>query len=133
MHARTPARSLFHDYLTRTCHRRIFRRLRTNGDYNTGGIMKFRNLISTAAIALLPLAASAATIVIPAAGTGPGASGSQWQSELTIHNVAARTATVAVTYHQGKSVLGPVSVTLQARQTVSIADVVKTKFGVDAG
>jgi hypothetical protein len=95
--------------------------------------MTFRNLISTAAIALLPLAASAATIVIPAAGTGPGASGSQWQSELTIHNVAARAATVAVTYHQGKSVLGPVSVTLQARQTASIADVVKTKFGVDAG
>ena len=95
--------------------------------------MKFRNLISTAAIALLPLAASAATIVVPAAGTGPGANGSQWQSELTIHNAAPRPATVAVTFHQGKNVLGPVSVTLQARQTKSIADIVKTKFGVAAG
>jgi hypothetical protein len=94
--------------------------------------MKLRNLISTAAIALLPLAASAATIVIPAAGTGPGANGSQWQSELTIHNAAPRAATVAVTFHQGRNVLGPVSVTLQARETASIADIVKTRFGVAA-
>ena len=95
--------------------------------------MKFHNLISTAAVALLSVAASAATIVVPAAGTGPGASGSQWQSELTIHNAAPRPATVAVTFHQGKNVLGPVTVTLQARQTESIADVVKTKFGVASG
>jgi hypothetical protein len=95
--------------------------------------MKFRNLIFTAALALLPLSAGAATIIIPAAGTGPGASGSQWQSELTIHNAAPRTATVALTYHQGKTVLGPVNVTLQARETLSIADVVKSKFGVAAG
>lgn len=95
--------------------------------------MKFRNLISTAALALLPLAAGAAPIIVPAAGTGPGASGSQWQSELTIHNAAPRAATVTVTYHQGKQVLGPVSVTLQARQTTSIADIVKTRFGVAAG
>lgn len=95
--------------------------------------MKFRNLISTAALALLPVAASAATIIIPAAGTGPGASGSQWQSELTIHNAAPRAATVSVTFHRGTSVFGPVSVTLQARETTSIDDVVKTKFGVNAG
>jgi hypothetical protein len=94
--------------------------------------MKFRNWISTAALALLPVAASAATIVIPAAGTGPGASGSQWQSELTIHNAAPRTATVAVTFHQGRNVLGPVNVTLQARETQSIADVVRQKFGLTA-
>lgn len=95
--------------------------------------MKFRNLISAAALALLPVAVNAATIIVPAAGTGPGASGSQWQSELTIHNAAPRAATVAVTFHQGKSVLGPVNVTLQARETASIADVVKTRFGVAAG
>lgn len=95
--------------------------------------MKFLKLISTAAIALLPIAASAATIVVPAAGTGPGASGSQWQSELTLHNAAPRAATLTVTFHQGRTVAGPVSVTLDARETESIADIVKTKFGVDAG
>ncbi|HUR82619.1 MAG TPA: hypothetical protein VM733_17800 [Thermoanaerobaculia bacterium] len=95
--------------------------------------MKFRNLISTAAIALLPIVASAATIIIPAAGTGPGASGSQWQSELTLYNAAPRATTLSLTFHQGRNVLGPVNVTLQARATASIADVVKSKFGVDAG
>ena len=95
--------------------------------------MKLRNLISAAAIALLPMAASAATLVVPAAGTGPGASGSHWQSELTLHNAAPRAATLAITFHQGKTVLGPVEITLQARQTTSVADIVKTKFGVEAG
>jgi hypothetical protein len=95
--------------------------------------MKFRNLILTAALALLPVAASAATIVIPATGTGPGASGSQWQSELTLHNAAPRSATLALTFHQGTNVLGPVNVTIGARATESIADVVKSKFGVEAG
>ena len=95
--------------------------------------MKFRNLISIAAIALLPIAASAATLIVPAAGTGPGASGSQWQSELTIYNAAPRPATLAIEFHQGRNVFGPVNVTLEARKTASIADIVKTKFNVDAG
>ena len=36
--------------------------------------MKFRNIITIAAIALLPVIGSAATLVVPAAGTGPGGS-----------------------------------------------------------
>lgn len=95
--------------------------------------MKFRNLISIAALALLPVAANAATIVVPAAGTGPGANNSQWQSELTIYNAAPRTATLSVTFHQGKSVLGPVALTLDAGRTTSVADIAKTKFGLTGG
>jgi len=96
--------------------------------------MKFRNLILTAAIALLPLvAASAATLVVPAAGTGPGASNSQWQSELTLHNAAPRAASLTVRFHQGTGVLGPVTVNLAAGQTTSIADVARTQFGVTSG
>lgn len=95
--------------------------------------MKFRNLITAAAIAALPLAAQAATLVIPAAGTGPGANGSQWQSELTLHTSAPRAVSLTLSYHQGTTVLGPVALTLQARETVSIDDVVKTKFGVESG
>lgn len=95
--------------------------------------MKLRNLISAAAIALLPVVASAATLVVPAAGTGPGANGSQWQSELTLHNAAPRAAALTVTFHQGTSVLGPVTVNLQAGQTTSIADVARTQFGLTAG
>ncbi|HUP62620.1 MAG TPA: hypothetical protein VNA69_19620 [Thermoanaerobaculia bacterium] len=95
--------------------------------------MKFRNIVTLAAMILLPLAASAATIVVPAAGTGPGANNSHWQSELTLHSAAPRPLTVSIAFHQGTSILGPVSVTLAARETVSIADIAKTRFGLAAG
>lgn len=95
--------------------------------------MKFRNWILAAAVAALPLAASAATLIVPVAGTGPGANGSQWQSELTLHTAAPRPVTLSLTFHQNSTVLGPVSVTLQARETLSIADVVKTKFNLTSG
>lgn len=95
--------------------------------------MKFRNLITAAALAALPVAAQAATLIIPAVGTGPGANNSQWQSEVTIHTVAPRAVTVALTLHQGTTVLGPVSVELEPRTTLSLADVVRTKFNVENG
>ena len=95
--------------------------------------MKFRTILTAAAIALLPVVATAATIVIPGAGTGPGANNSQWQSELTLHSSAPRAIDVNVSFHQGKNVLGPVKVTLTARETRSFADVAKTMFGVNAG
>lgn len=95
--------------------------------------MKFRNLITAVALAAMPLAAQGATLVVPAAGTGPGANNSQWQSELTLHTSAPRPVTLTLTYHQGTNVLGPVNVTLQARETLSIDDVVRTKFGVTSG
>jgi hypothetical protein len=88
--------------------------------------MKLRNIISTAAIALLPVVGSAATLVVPAAGTGPGANNSQWQSELTIHNAAPRAATLTATFHQGTTAFAPVAVTLQPKQTISQADVART-------
>jgi len=96
--------------------------------------MKFRNLITAAALAALPLAAHAATIIVPAAGTGPGSNNSHWQSELTLHSASShRAITVSITFHQGTTVSGPLEVTLQPRETLSIADVVKTKFDVASG
>ena len=70
---------------------------------------------------------------MPAAGTGPGVNGSQWQSELTLHTSAPRSITLSMALHQGTSVLGPIAVVLDERSTISIDDVVKTKFGVEAG
>ena len=95
--------------------------------------MKLRTFIAAAAIAALPLAASAATFVVPAAGTGPGDAGSHWQSELTLHSAAPRITTVDVTLHQGTTVLGPITITLQPRETRSIDDIVKNEFGLEAG
>jgi hypothetical protein len=95
--------------------------------------MKFRNVITAAAVAALPLISQAATIIVPVAGTGPGANASQWQSELTLHTAAPRPATLSISFHQGTTVLGPVEVTLQARETISIADIAHTKFGLASG
>jgi hypothetical protein len=95
--------------------------------------MKFRNLIAAAAVAALPLTTYAATLIVPVAGTGPGANASQWRSELTLHTVAPRPVTLALTFHYEGTIRGPVSITLQPRETLSIADVVRTKFGVTSG
>lgn len=95
--------------------------------------MNFRHLITAAAVALLSFTAQAATLVVPAAGTGPGANNSQWQSELTLHTAGPRAVTLSIEFHQGTTVVGPVEVTLQARQTLSIADIVRTKFNVSGG
>jgi hypothetical protein len=94
--------------------------------------MRFRNTLSMAALCLFALTTGAATIVVPAAGTGPGANGSQWQTELTLHSAAPRAVSALVSFHQGTNVLGPVTVTLTPRQTLSIADIAKTKFNLDS-
>jgi hypothetical protein len=95
--------------------------------------MKFRNVIVAAALAALPLSAQAATLIVPAAGTGPGANASQWQSELTLHTAAPRSTTLSVTFHQGTNVLGPVEIVLHARETLSVTDIAHTKFGLASG
>jgi len=94
--------------------------------------MKFRQLITAASIAILPLAASAATFIIPAAGTGPGANDSRWQSELTLHNTSATPNTIGLTFHDGSGAQAGDSVSLGARSTMTISDIVKTRFGRQA-
>jgi hypothetical protein len=95
--------------------------------------MKLRQIISIASIALLPLAASAATFIVPAAGTGPGANDSHWQSELTLHSTAAAPVTVGLTFHDGAGAQQGNNVTINARSTVAISDIVKTVFGRESG
>lgn len=90
--------------------------------------MKFRNILAAAAVAALPLTAQAAQIVIPAAGSGAGANGSHWQTELTVHSAAPRSTSLAISFRQGSTVTAPVTVELGARETLSIADIVGTKF-----
>ncbi|HYM59513.1 MAG TPA: hypothetical protein VEZ11_01330 [Thermoanaerobaculia bacterium] len=95
--------------------------------------MKLRHLITAASIALLPLAASAGSLIVPAAGTGPGANDSHWQSELKIQNMTARAITVQILYHDAKGASAPVAVVLAPRATRTFADVVQTSFGLTAG
>jgi hypothetical protein len=95
--------------------------------------MKFRQLITAVSIAMLPLVASAATMIIPAAGTGPGVNNSRWQSELTFHNLSSSSITVGMTFHDSNGAGRTDSVTLNPRSTVTISDIVATRFGVQAG
>ena len=95
--------------------------------------MKTRMFVTVVALAVATFSAGAATIIVPGAGTGPGFDGSSWQSELTLHTAGPRPVTLSLAFHQGTSVVGPVEVTLQARETLSIADVVRTRFGVEGG
>src|SRR5438874_6998564 len=94
--------------------------------------MKMHRMMILAAIALLPIAAGAATFVVPAAGTGGGANGSQWQTELTLHSNSSATMTVALTFHDRNGASNSVPVALAPRSTMAIGDIVKTRFGRDA-
>ena len=95
--------------------------------------MKLRTLITAASIAILPLAANAATFIVPAAGTGAGANASQWQSELTLHNTSSNAMSAALTFHDSTGAQQSEPLTVNARSTVTLSDIVKTRFGRDAG
>lgn len=90
----------------------------------------FRKLMI--ALALAPLAASAATLVIPASGSGPGANGSRWQSEVTLHNTANRPVTVTLTFHDANGAGLSTTETVAARHTASIGDIVTSRFQREA-
>jgi len=94
--------------------------------------MNVKSIITAASLVLLPLTAGAASLIIPAAGTGPGANGSQWQSEVTLHNSSAVANTATLTFHDGTGASAPLAIALPARTTTSIDDIVKTKFGREA-
>jgi hypothetical protein len=90
--------------------------------------MKLNHIISTAALALLPLAASAATIVIPVAGSADGANASRWESDLTLHNTSARTIPILLRYHTGNTSSAPIAIQLQHRTTRTLQEIVLRNF-----
>ena len=95
--------------------------------------MKFKSLMTAASIALLPLAASAATLIVPAAGTGPGFNGSQWQSEVTLHNTSSSSAIIKMTFHDANGAGQSTSVALAPRATTTVSDIVGNAFGLQSG
>src|SRR3954468_5765647 len=91
--------------------------------------MNVKRIIATIAAALLPLAASATTLVIPASGTGPGSNDSHWQTELTLHNTSVSTITATLIFHDNFGAAGTTTVDVAPRATVTIADIVANRFG----
>jgi hypothetical protein len=94
--------------------------------------MNVKRIITTVLAALLPLAAGATTLIVPASGTGPGANDSHWQTELTLHNTSGSAITATLTFHDAAGAGGTSAVTVAPRATVAIADVVASRFGLTA-
>ncbi|MBI2213572.1 MAG: hypothetical protein HYU52_07990 [Acidobacteria bacterium] len=92
--------------------------------------MNFKKSLIAASIALTAGFASADSIdfLIPAAGTGPGANNSQWQSEVTIHNAGQNVLLLKLTYHDGTGALKSIDLPMPARSTKSLHDTVKNDF-----
>src|SRR5204863_3511454 len=62
-----------------------------------------------------------------------GFNGSQWQSEITLHNTSNSSAVISMTFHDANGAEESTSVTLGARATMTISDIVANNFGVQAG
>jgi len=88
----------------------------------------FKRILAITAVALLPLAAGATTLIIPAAGTGPGASGSQWETELYIHNATTRSLDFTLTFHDANGASPTYPFTLGPRTSADTVDVVRNVF-----
>ena len=87
-----------------------------------------RTLMAAAILTLTAGLALGADLVIPVAGSLEGANNSQWQSEITLHNVGSTPLVVSLEYHDKDGAAGTSQVTVPARGTVSLSDVVKTSF-----
>ena len=90
--------------------------------------MNLRQLITAASIALVPLTAGAATLIVPVAGSAPGANGSVWKSDLTLHNTSAHAISATLVYHEQSGTTATATTTIPARGTVALADIVRTTF-----
>lgn len=91
--------------------------------------MNIKRILTTILATLLPLAAGATTLVIPASGTGPGLNDSHWQTELTLHNTSVSAIAATLTFHDVAGAAGTTLITVAPRATVAIADIVATRFG----
>ena len=92
-----------------------------------------KRILGITALALLPLTAGAATLIIPAAGTGPGANGSTWSTDFIIHNASSSTASIDLVYHDASGATKPKAFVVGPHTTVTSADVVRNVFGLASG
>src|SRR5690242_10113797 len=92
-----------------------------------------KRILGITSLLLLPLAAGAATLIIPAAGTGPGANGSQWSSDFIIHNASAQPASIDLVWHDSNGAGKPQSFFIGPHTTVTSRDVVRGVFGITSG
>ncbi len=91
-----------------------------------------KKLLLVLAITLLTASLSASQLVVPAVGSIPGAQGSQWQSDVTIHNASITPTTITLEFHDADGLVTTEELTIFSRQTISIENVVEEAFGLSA-
>lgn len=92
-----------------------------------------KRILGITLLALVPLTAGAATLIIPAAGTGPGANSSQWSTELVVHNASGFPTTIDLIYHNSTGASKPQSYVIGPRTTITSSDIVRNVFGLTSG
>lgn len=84
----------------------------------------------TSLVLLLPFTAGAATLIIPAAGTGPGANGSQWSTELVVHNASSSPTNIVLIFHDANGASKPQTFLIGPHTTTTSSDIVRNVFGL---
>ena len=93
--------------------------------------MKIQRIIAATLVSLAPLAASAASFIIPVAGSVRGADDSHWQTELVLHSSSSSTIHARLLLHDRSGTAGTANLDVPPRATLSIDDVVKSQFNLD--
>ena len=93
--------------------------------------MKIQRILAASLVALAPLAASAASFIVPIAGSAQGADNSRWQTELVLHSSSSTTIHAKLLFHDRTGTAATADLDVPPRATLSIADVVNSRFGLD--
>ena len=93
--------------------------------------MKVQRILAATLLALVPLAASAASFIIPVSGSVRGADDSHWQTELVLHSSSSSTIHATLLFHDRSGTAGTANLDVPPRTTLSIRDVVNSRFGLD--
>ncbi len=93
-----------------------------------------RFLLPLLVLLLAPAALLAvdADLIVPVAGTTPGAMGSAWQGEMSIHNSGTDQSRIHFTLYGSEDMIEVRTVVVPPRSTMSFSNVVKDLFLLDA-
>lgn len=81
---------------------------------------------------LIAAVAGADSLILPVSGSGPGDFGSQWKTDLTLHNAGLEPLVLTVDFHDASGFVDTTTFVLLGRETTTIEDIVLTSFGLES-
>ena len=94
--------------------------------------MTVKRIVLAVIVAMLPLAAGAATLIVPVAGSASNPNGSVLQSELMLHNTSALAVAATLVFHDQNGPAETAAIEIAPRATLCLDDVVASKFNRSA-